>query len=301
MNSEQINILHSLLGNSKPVGTTDIIFMCPFCKHYKPKLQIHMTFGKWRCWVCNKRGAGIVSLLKALRVPDSVIDKFKDANVLLQNKAKLKQYNDVALPEHFLPLYKKSNHPNYKFAYNYVISRGLTPYDILRYNIGYVVSGEYSGMIIIPSYDLDNNLNFFVGRSFLDSDFKHKNPIVSKNIVGFENQINWNLPVYICEGAFDAISIKRNAIPLFGKAIPEILKSILLSTICTDIYLCLDADALVDAVEVAEELMNNNKQVHIVELNGKDPNEIGYQNMLHLIDKSPPITFYDIIKYKLSL
>ena len=51
-----------------------------------------------------------------------------------------------------------------------------------------------------------------------------KNPQVSKDIVGFELHINWNYPVCLVEGAFDAIAIKRNAIPLFGKTIPDQLK-----------------------------------------------------------------------------
>jgi hypothetical protein len=42
-----------------------------------------------------------------------------------------------------------------------------------------------------------------------------------KNIIGFENMINWNVPIVLCEGAFDAIAIKRNAIPLFGKNISK--------------------------------------------------------------------------------
>ena len=44
-------------------------------------------------------------------------------------------------------------------------------------------------------------------------------PKVSKDIIGFNLFINWNEPIVIVEGAFDAIAVKRNAIPLFGKVI----------------------------------------------------------------------------------
>ncbi len=37
--------------------------------------------------------------------------------------------------------------------------------------------------------------------------------------IPFEIFINWNSPIIRCEGMFDAISIKRNAIPLLGKNI----------------------------------------------------------------------------------
>jgi hypothetical protein len=68
-------------------------------------------------------------------------------------------------------------------------------------------------------------LNYFVSRAFYQADWqKHKNPRVSKDIIGFEMMINWNEPVVLCEGAFDAIAIKRNALPLFGKIIQLALK-----------------------------------------------------------------------------
>ena len=38
----------------------------------------------------------------------------------------------------------------------------LTKEDIIRYNIGYCDTGMYSNRIIIPSYDRDNRLNYFI-------------------------------------------------------------------------------------------------------------------------------------------
>ena len=46
-------------------------------------------------------------------------------------------------------------------------------------------------MIIIPSYNEDGILNYFVSRAFYDSNYKHKNPNVSKDIIGFDMIINW--------------------------------------------------------------------------------------------------------------
>jgi hypothetical protein len=45
---------------------------------------------------------------------------------------------------------------------------------------------------------------------------------VSRDIIGFELFINWNVPIILCEGVFDAIAIKRNAIPLLGKTIQKV-------------------------------------------------------------------------------
>ena len=81
--------------------------------------------------------------------------------------------------------------------------------------------------------------------AYEDDTFKHKNPQVSKDIVGFELHINWNYPVCLVEGAVDAIAIKRNAIPLFGKTIPDQLKHRIIENNVKTIYICLDKDARV--------------------------------------------------------
>ena len=67
-------------------------------------------------------------------------------------------------------------------------------------------------------------LNYFTARSFEKEPFrKYKNPSVSRDIVPFEMFINWSSPLVLCEGPFDAIAIKRNAIPLLGKNIQSSL------------------------------------------------------------------------------
>ena len=75
-------------------------------------------------------------------------------------------------------------------------------------------------MVIIPSYDENGELNYFISRSFeKDAFIKYRNPDCSRDIIAFELFINWSSPLILCEGAFDALAIKRNAIPLLGKNI----------------------------------------------------------------------------------
>ena len=99
--------------------------------------------------------------------------------------------------------------------------RGFTDDDILKHNIGYCDEGKYSNRIIIPSYDSNGGLNFFVGRDFYKSKLKYLNSFTSKDVIGFDLFINWDEPIILCEGVFDAMSFKRNAIPLFGKTMPK--------------------------------------------------------------------------------
>ena len=77
----------------------------------------------------------------------------------------------------------------------------------------------YQNRIIIPSYDSDGQLNYFVGRDFYKSNMKYKNPPIPKDIIGFDLYVDWDEPIILCEGVFDAMAIKNNSIPLFGKTI----------------------------------------------------------------------------------
>ncbi len=75
-------------------------------------------------------------------------------------------------------------------------------------------------------------------------------PSVNKSeIIGFEYYINWNVPVVLCEGVFDAMAIKRNAIPLFGKTISRRLMKKLVESEVKTVYIALDKDAVKQAMD----------------------------------------------------
>ena len=130
---------------------------------------------------------------------------------------------------------------------------------------------------------------------------KDKNPPISKDVIGFDSHINWSEPITIVEGAFDAIATKRNTIPLFGKKILPKLRTQILHHKVPRINLALDADAYKDSIVEIEYFLNNNIRVHYVELGSKDPNEMGYHNMIDAIGEAREITFFDLIQYKMTL
>ena len=78
-------------------------------------------------------------------------------------KIKEEDKSIVKLPEEFKPMWEKSSNPFYP-TLSYLKRRGITHEDILKYNIGYCESGLFSNRVIIPSYDENGQLNFFVGR-----------------------------------------------------------------------------------------------------------------------------------------
>jgi hypothetical protein len=78
------------------------------------------------------------------------------------------------------------------------------------------------------------------------------------------------------------------------------MKKIVSSTV-QKIYIALDSDAMKQAIKFAEELMNEGKEIYLVELKDKDPSSMGFVNFTKLIQNTYPLTQYDLISKKLQL
>lgn len=306
-----VNLLESVLGKSKPTSKGNHAFHCPFCNHHKPKLEIN-TFtdekkeNPWHCWVCNTKGKTIRSLFKSLKINGQKMEQL-DTIVVPGKRPEIK-YEAVILPKEFINFNDISNLDKLgqikaKHAANFLRRRGITSSQVKKYNIGFCLEGEYADRIIIPSYDADGNLNYFMARSFeKDVNRKYKNPTVqNKNIIGLEYFINWEAPIILVEGIFDALTIQRNVIPLFGKTLSEALMKRLVKSDTEKVYVALDKDAQREALQHCQTLMNYGKEVYLVEMDGKDANEIGFKNFLNIIENTYPLTFEKIMSIKLKL
>ena len=106
--------------------------------------------------------------------------------------------------------------------------------------------------------------------------------------------------MFITEGPFDAISIKRNVIPLLGKNIQSsLMKKIIMSSV-SKIYIALDKDAQKQALTFCQQLMSEGKEVYLVDLKEKDPSDMGFVNFTNLIQNTLPLTFSDLLEKKLQ-
>jgi len=304
VNELLVNLVNSVLGTGKRTARGNQAYTCPFCHHHKPKLEVNFTENKegtnpWQCWVCGKRGKTIRSLFKQINASSDIFSQLKP---LIKSRSNIEQIiipNSVELPKEFKHF---DNTIISRHALTYLKKRNITKYDVLKYNIGYCEYGLYNKMIIIPSYDVNGKLNYFTARSFEKEPYvKYRNPEVSRDIIPFELFINWDLPIILCEGPFDAIAIKRNAIPLFGKNLqPSLMKKIVTSKV-QKIYIALDNDAINKALEFCEMLLNEGKEVYLVELDGKDPSEMGFENFTKLIQTVSPLNSYKLMEKKLSI
>ena len=182
----------------------------------------------------------------------------------------------------------------------YLNSRGIKIIDIIRYGMGYCEEGLYANRIIVPSYSSGGDLNYFVGRDIYSGGFKYKNPPVSNDVIGFDLFINWNEPIVLCEGVFDAIAIRRNAIPLFGKTIPKSLMKKIYEKQVKQIYILLDSDAISDSIKITDNLMKNGINVYYVNLSEEDPSDMGFKKVINLIKKTKQTSFSDLMEMRLN-
>ena len=303
-----LGLLESVLGKSKPdKNKADHMFYCPICKHKNPKLVVNIVTGQYNCWTCHPatKGKSPVTLLKKLEAP---IDKIQEMKQYFKNdRTSLEDYNPikVTLPEEFIPLsiVPKCVNLEYRHAMAYLKKRNINESDIKKYNMGYCASGRYRNRIVVPSYDKNGQLNYFIARSFeKEPRLKYDAPSCSKTeIIGFEHLINWKVPVILCEGSFDAIAIKRNAIPLFGKTIPKALMMKLVESDVKTVYIALDNDALKESMTYAESLINMGKEVYLMELEGKDPADMGFETITKLLHRAKQLTFSDLLIKKMQL
>ena len=308
VNQLLVNLVNSVLGSGKSTARNNYAYHCPFCHHHKPKLEVNLTENRegqnpWHCWACDKKGKTLYNLFKLVKAPGAKIDQAKSLISTSKSIKETKVEYSVALPDEYISLATVDTSDIVaRHALAYLKKRNISKYDIIKYNIGYCKSGRYKNMIILPTYDEDGNLNYFTGRSFEPEPYiKYRNPEASRNIVPNEHLINWEIPIILCEGMFDAIAIKRNAIPLLGKNIQSNLMKKIVTSMVEKIYIALDKDAMKQALRFCENLMAEGKEVYLVDLQDKDPSEMGFVNFTKLIQNTFPLTYSGLLERKLAL
>ena len=308
MENEQLvlGLLESVLGKGKPdKNKRDHAFHCPICNHKKPKLIVNIFTGQYNCWTCHPatKGKTPVSLFKKLGVEKERMIEMKGYFKGDRTKIEDSETTRVFLPKEFISMTENDKSLEYRRATVYLKNRGINEFDVRKYNIGYCKEGRYRNRVIVPSYDKNGQVNYFIARSFEKEPYqKYDAPSVNKTeIIGLEYHINWTVPVILCEGVFDAIAIKRNVVPLFGKSITKALMLKLVESQVKTVYLALDKDALKEALTYSEQLINLGKEVYLIELDGKDPSDLGFTSMTELLQKAKPLTFGELMLRRMKM
>jgi len=273
--SEAKKILNATLGNYFDKGS-ELLFTCPSCNHHKRKFSINLDKNAYKCWVCDYRGRNIRRLVRRfgsytqLQKWDSITDRsdlerFSD---LFMEQQRTEDAQKLELPSEFVSLCSSSLPATATYAKRYLEKRGVTYEDIVKWKIGYCFSGEYRNRIVIPSFDSDGDINYFIARSYAGDSYKYKNPRASKDITFNELYIDWNKDLTIVEGVFDAL-VAGNAAPILGSTLrkgSKLLREIVRND--TPIYIALDPDAAKKERKVIKTLLKYDVELYKIDVSG---------------------------------
>ncbi len=303
--SEKLKLLKNAFGRCWSNGT-EHLFHCPKCSHHKQKLSINVDKGVFKCWICDYSGTKVSQLVRRYapsyyadyRQLEGEIDIAKYDTIFAEYVPDPPQIID--LPENFQTLTGKKTKIKQRVL-KYLYSRGFTDKDILTWKVGFCDYGEYQDRVIIPSFDDEGNVNFFVGRSYTDDWMKYKNPQVSKDIIFNDLNIDWDDDVILVEGVFDAMKCK-NAVPLLGSTLRE--NSRLFQKICErkpDVYLALDEDVKEKQFGIAKKLREYGIKVMSIDVSdysdiGEMPQEVVEQRK----QNADIVSDLDYLHYKLD-
>lgn len=224
----------------------------------KFNLEINTAKRAFRCWKCEDPiFSGSLGRLVRIFGGDAEYELYKSYAGTFYDYSNIedeKEFELVKLPNEMIYFSQMdTNNPNHFEAYNYMINdRKLTRDVLIKYRLGFCMTGKYSKRIIIPSFDIDGEVNYFVARSYdpiLKKKKPYMNPYANKDRIIFnEGLINWDSTVYLIEGVFDMFSV-LNSIPMLGKTLSTTL-FYRLKELKPEVIVLLDPDAYIKSIEL---------------------------------------------------
>jgi len=273
MEKEKLEILERSFGRFFSTGE-ECLFQCPKCEHHKRKLSVNIEKNVFKCWICGYSGIDISSLVKRY-APYSEYSKwlsygepidltrFED---IFATESTREEKPVVNLPESFKTLTGKVASYGARHAISYLKHRGIDKEDILNWKIGYCDTGDYAKRVCVPSFGENGDLNYFIARSYANQFPKYKNPPVSRDVIFNDLYIDWDEPIVLVEGIFDAIKAV-NAIPILGSSLGENSKLFKKIVKCRkEVYIALDSDAESKERKIIRNLMDYDIEVRKINL-----------------------------------
>ena len=303
---EKRKIIHQILGSSRR-SRDEHLFTCPFCNHHKKKLSVNFAKGFWKCWICDSRGKSIYRLVRKFgtyqqRQKWLELEGRLDLNEFENIFAEMNDVEEeqvIELPKEFISLCNKRLPRSSKRVLNYLQLRGITREQILKWKIGYCDDGRFGGRVIIPSFNNDGNINYFIARSYVGHQRKYLNPTAEKDIIFNQLSVDWDSPVTLVEGVFDAIVAGENAIPILGSTLREntkLFQAIAIND--TPVYLALDEDAKKKTGQIVKSMLQYDIEVLEIDTSGcEDVGSMSHDVFLERKNQAQPVDYDNFFLY----
>jgi DNA primase len=204
---DNIGIPYKETGNSYKVK-------CWFHDETKPSMSIHREIGMYHCFSCHESGnifklidhhlnlTGIEALKYLSKLSsggNSEEDRFETAKQCLLKRTLIKKEETqvIEIPYNM----KLESHP-------YLRNRGFSPKETQEWEMGQVIVSPYKGWIVIPIYQNGILRNYFLRNPFGSN--KLYGRYSRKDILfGIESADDSEQPIYLVEGIFDMIALRR--------------------------------------------------------------------------------------------
>lgn len=250
---------------------TDFQIGCPFCKSAGNKLHMYVSINKnvvhcfkcgyganWVTFVMDVMHCNYVQAIAELYVVPKIREGISDflARELQVRSITASTKQDTHLPDDFQLL--QSAHSMFtERAKKYLHKRGFEQEDWEYYNIG-VCAVTHPARVVIPIED-----GYYQARAMSSSITpKYVNPKTeARHYIFNSSALELYDEIVICEGAFNAMAVGKNAIAIIGKELP-VEKLVRLASAPVKHYIvALDYGANKHAVAIADSLHRNGKSV----------------------------------------
>lgn len=286
----------SYIDKGSNVQNGNINIKCPLCSNDPSyHMGISLETGYWGCWRSSKhRGKDLFYLLtKVLHIDyKTVAASLPKYSYIKRRPAEdYRRLIKLEFPRGFVdPL---STNYNIRLYDAYLHKRGFCdlPEFIKRYGIRYALSGTWAGRIIFPIHK-DGNLIAWQGRSiFKKTTLAYKDLSIQQAVIhpkrflyNYDAIKTGGTFLYLTEGVFDALKldyyspVSIRATCFFTKTISQEQLEVIydLKNRFCQFRLCLDSDALPQALYIKKKLSFLRSKIKIVRLpeGVKDPGQL---------------------------
>lgn len=275
---------------------TDLQVQCPFCSSNSSKFHMHISIAKnvVHCFKCGYGGSWIKFIMDTTKLSYAqalgelyVVPRIReDISETLIKELKTKSIEssktNLKLPTDF-QLLKDSNSTAVQQAVKYLTNRGFKKRDWEFYNIG-ICMASHPMRVVIPVED-----GYYQARAipkWLEP--KYINPkSEARHYIFNSGALELYDEVVICEGAFSAMAVGRNAIALIGKELTQEKLDRLTESDVKKFIVALDYGANSHSVAIADMLYKGNKEVGLWKfVDERDPADGGEYTELSYSFKS---------------
>lgn len=283
----------------------------------KRKLAIRTDNFLLHCWSCGYKSRNLADLIKRFHPGyfTEYLTRFVGTQQLKLTSNSKPVEVEFKLPTGFhlmaLPVKDENMVITYRSAYSYIAKRfgletkNLDPSHLWYWKFGISLEDRaFVNRVIMPSFNIDGELNYFTGRAFTDVNPKYLNPNIQREDVIFnEINLNWKEPLTIVEGPFDLIKCNQNATCLLGSDLTTEYKLFLmLVKHKTPVILALDPDAKDKALKIADLLSEFDVPVSLLDIPHpyKDVGELSQTQFNSLLETATPFSKDYLLRAKIS-